>query len=68
MHLDCCRKCTEMRQCHAHISLSGTSGSMRDAKIWKMTLGVEGLQQAGLQTMLSMQEADGACDDCWLTV
>ena len=28
----------EMRQCHAHVSLSGTSDSKSDAKIWKMTL------------------------------
>ena len=44
----------EMRQCHSHVSLSGTSGSRRDAKMWNMTLGVEGLQRAGLWTMLSM--------------
>ena len=46
MHSECRWKCTEMRQCHAHVSLSGTGGSRRDAKMWKMTLGVEDLQTA----------------------
>ena len=46
----------EMPQCHEVGFLSGTKGSKRDERMWKMTLGAECQQQAEQTKMLSVKE------------
>ena len=52
-HLKCLNKCMQITQCHELEPLSGTRGSKRGARRWKMTPGVGGLQRGGFRWISS---------------